>query len=242
MVLAKDKPATGVYTVTNEGEEAVQVKVEIEDWLKLKTGEEGLPLEEWLSVSPIEFTLEPGEVKQVTYDIHPPSDYTRELIAMVFFSTTQRYENAFNITGRIGVSIYAVNEGAINLSCTIESLNIIRRERYNSEGELASAPIAFQVTFVNTGDVHVRPIGTITITSDDGTEYAVNVPKNFPIYQGQNGTYMIRWKKIDVAPGHYRGIVNLTYGYVYNINKTLQHEFSFTVKEDGTIEQEGSVN
>ena len=86
MVLESEGSNAGVYTIRNEGDAGVSIKVEIEDWLALKTGVAGIPLSDWLKVEPMEFDLGPKEEKQVNYTVNIPKDYNKEVVAMVFFA------------------------------------------------------------------------------------------------------------------------------------------------------------
>jgi len=235
MVLESEGSNAGVYTIRNEGDAGVSIKVEIEDWLALKTGVAGIPLSDWLKVEPMEFDLGPKEEKQVNYTVNIPKDYNKEVVAMVFFGTTEKYEGDYSITSRIGASIYAVRTGNINLDCSIKNMEIRRQEMKDEAGNVTGIPTIFNFDIENTGNVHLRPTGNLIISQADNTTYDIDVPRDFAIYPGLDVWYAVRWDKMDIAPGKYRGDLKLNYGNMYNITKIIEKSFEFEVKKDGTV-------
>ncbi|MDP2913289.1 MAG: hypothetical protein Q8N91_04705 [Candidatus Omnitrophota bacterium] len=215
----------GVFTVVNSENETLRVTVEPEDWLKLRTGVSGIPLEKWLTIKPMEFDIEPQGVKKVEYAISPPRGYEGELIAMIFFASAVPTEGAFEITSRFGVSIYASVEGTITLACNLDNIKVNKTDK----------GVIFSFDLENQGNTHIRPTGDIVITGEDGRKYVTNIERGFPVYPGSKLNYAVKWKNENPSPGRYDAHITLDYGKIYNEDKKLEKEVSFTVAEDGSV-------
>ena len=225
IIVPLDKVTRGIYTVVNSANEPLCVKVEPEDWLKQRTGVGSLPVEDWLTVTPMEFDIEPQGVTEVEYAIAPPASYKGELIAMVFFAAAVPTEGAFDITSRFGVSIYAAVEGTITLACNIDNIKV----KNSGKG------IIFTMDLENQGNVHLRPTGYIDVAGEDGTRDRVTIERGFPVYPGSKLNYAIRWKKKDVPPGRYEANLKVDYGKIFNEDKVLERKVAFVVGEDGKV-------
>ena len=235
MVVSPGRVTKGVYAIVNEGSETTHVNVDIEDWLKVKTGLSTIPIEKWLTITPMEFDIEPQEVKEVEYLIDPPLDHKGELVAMIFFGTSSQMEGAFGIVSRIGVIVYAAMEGTIDLRCSIADVTVIRAIQEKKEGGTIDKGVIFTIDVENQGNVHIRPTGDITVTDKDKNTYNVKVERGFPVFPGKRLDYAINWDKKDLSPGKYEVLIRLDCGNIYSIDKTIERRMTFTVKKDGKI-------
>ena len=235
IMVSQGSEKKGEYAVLNDSDEPIHVNVEVEDWLKMRTGKTGIPVESWLKIKPVEFDIGPKETKKIEYVITPPRDQEGELAAMVYFGTTSP-EGTFNITSRFGVSIYVAIENTISLDCGINKVVVARDVRDpEKEPDLRSKSLVFGVEVVNKGNVHIRPTGNIEITAQSGEKYNVKVERGFPVYAGKNFNYSIPWNKTDLAPGKYKVDVVLDCGNIYKLDKRCEKKVSFTAEEDGSI-------
>lgn len=235
IMVSQGSTTNGTYSVVNDSDAPVHVKVEIEDWLKSRTGKSTIAVEKWLKVEPMEFDMGPKETKNVEYIITPPQDQEGELAAMVFFGVASK-EGAFNIMSRFGVSIYAGIENTIKLDCNIKNVMVARDVRDpKKETNLKDKRIVFGVVVENGGNVHIRPTGNIEITGENGIMDNVKIERGFPVYAGKSLTYSVPWNKKDVPPGKYDVNITLDCGNIYKIDKKIEKKASFIVKKDGNI-------
>ena len=235
MVVSEGRAAKGAYTVVNDSDAPAHVKVEVEDWLKARLGKSGIPVEQWLQISPMEFDMEPKETRKIEYIITPPKGQEGELAAMVFFGTPSS-EGGFNITSRFGVSIYIAIENTIRLACSIKDITVSRDVADpKKELNLKDKRLIFDVDVENSGNVHIRPTGNIEIVGENGTSDNVKIGRGFPVYPGKSLNYGIPWDKKDIAPGKYNATITLDCGSLYKIDKRIEKKTSFIVKEDGTV-------
>ena len=233
LIVTAGKDTAGVFQVHNDGNDAVHVKVELEDWPKNNAPEYPVLVNKWLSVTPLLFDLGAGESREVAYTINVPSANVSEVIAMVFFGTTAPQGN-FNITSRYGVSLYAALSEKIKLDCAIKDLSIEPNFLTTDTGKVNKG-IIFTITIENKGNVHLRPTGNISITAQDGAKYDIPILRDFPAYAGGDVKLRILWNKTDIAPGKYDALVILDYGKLYNQNKKIEKPVAFTVNNDGSV-------
>lgn len=226
MTVAKGAVVKGIYTVINDSAETVRVRVEPEDWMKLKTGKSIIPLDQWLAIAPSEFDVAPKGVTEVGYTITAPQDERGELAAMVFFSTAPQATGNFDIATRFGVSVYAAIEGTIEIAAEVKDVRIEKGPVDPAHNE---AGLTFFITVANKGNVHLRPTGVITIRRKDDRIYTVPVERSFPVYPGTELVYPVAWKTAGVAPGSYEGVVTLDCGNIYKVDKKIEKRFTVTV-------------
>jgi len=227
----------GVFKVANSDEKTLRVTVEIEDWLKKRAGKDsGIDIGQWLKVTPMEFDIEPQQVKEIEYILTPPANARGELIAMIFFGAEVPMQGAMGITARFGVSIYAAMENTMDIQCEITGIKVERNIAKEDTGGTVDRGIVFVLDLVNNGNVHTRPTGSITVSDEKGNPIAgITIERNFPVFPGQNLSYAIRWDKTDLPEGKYEALVRLDYGKIYNKSQIIEKKKSFAVDRDGMI-------
>lgn len=227
----------GKFVVTNDSDKSAMIRAEIEDWLKRRTGKEGVPVDEWLKVEPMEFEVAAKSSKEVEFIITPPKGYEGEMIAMIFFSAPPSPTGAFNITTRFGVSIYAAVKGTLNIDGSIAGFSAGKSIETKEDGTKVERGIIFYIDVENKSNVHIRPTGEIAIKGEDGSEYKVAVERGFPIYPGEKLSSFVVWEKKDIKPGKYEAVLKLDAGKIYDMGKMLEKKIVFTVKQDGSVAQ-----
>ena len=182
LVVSPDSATKGVYNVVNEGNEAVHVKVQPENWPRLSTGDSVIPVEKWLTLTPMEFDLAPQERKEVQFAINPSGGHVAELSAMIFFAISAP-DGAMTITTRNGVSLYAAFADNMQLQCVIDKVGVERFEQ-KTGNEVVYRGIVFTIDIENKGNVHLRPTGSIAITGENSSRHDLNIERGFPAYAG----------------------------------------------------------
>ena len=236
-VVTTDKVIKGAYKVVNSDPETLHVTVQIEDWLEKRTGSSPISIEDWLTVTPMEFDIESQGMREVEYEINVPYGVQGELVAMVFFAAAVPTEGAFDITSRFGVSIYAAIEDGMELECDIKNITVRRNIIKKKEGGIIDRGFIFVVDIENKGNVHLRPTGVVEILGEYDDKYYVQIERGFPVYPGKQLDYAIRWDKTDLPPGRYEANVKINYGKIYDIDKRLEKGTTFFVNEDGSISE-----
>lgn len=207
------------FTVSNVGENPVNVTVEPEEWAL-----GSIDFHEWLVIDPKEFELKGREVKKVKYKINVLKDATGELMCMVFFVFQEKGKGASNIGVRYGVPIYAVIKGTGNLDVVIESIDI----NYDKEKQVFNGEILID----NRSNVHIRPEIRVSIYSEKGEIVAgFKLPYKQPVQREQKRPFIFS-KEMVLGPGKYKVIIKADCGKLYSIDKVIQGEKDFIIEED----------
>ena len=163
--------------VYNPTDHAVSVKMEVEDFKPVgETGEVIVAPEEemtyslkrWVITQPTEFTLEPKEQKFVDFVIEIPKNA----------EPGGKYGSVLaTVTGSIGKEITGVavaqKVGTLVLLTVAGKVkeDLIVKE-FSAPSFLEYGPVPFVIRFQNTGTIHVRPRGFVTITNWRGKKVA----------------------------------------------------------------------
>lgn len=128
--------------------------------IDLNSTKEGLA--SWITIEPGPFTLEPGQRVEVPFTITLPADAPPGgHYASVLFSPQQpgtAGQGQVAITQKIGTLVLVRVAGTIN-----ESGSIAQFIADNGSTKFSRLPVDFLVRFQNSGNVHLRPTGNLTI-------------------------------------------------------------------------------
>ncbi|MFH1235464.1 MAG: hypothetical protein V1685_00810 [Parcubacteria group bacterium] len=151
----------------NEGFTAVELYTEARNFTA--TGETGQPLFDfeseqiglstWVIVEKGPVVLQPGGRYEVPISILPPANADPGgHYAAIFFSTSPPTEGQVRISSKVGTLVLATVQGDIAESGLIQEFT-----PKGGRGVHTRLPITFVTRFKNTGNVHLKPVGTITV-------------------------------------------------------------------------------
>lgn len=231
------KKKAGTFTVLNDGDKAVKVKVELEDW---ERREEEVIVDSWLKIKPLEFELTPGKARKVKYRIEVPEEAKGEMMAMVFFSSLVPAGGGVGIKTRFGVSIYVTIKGTEVVEANIEKFDVTKYAGENSD----NYGINFGVTVENMGNVHIRPKGKVTVDNKEGNRIKeVDISYGFPVFPQAKRTFPAIWKRGVLPPGEYKAKATINYGELYGLKDRISsYEALFSVNKQGEVLIEGRRN
>ena len=202
-------------TVTNPSETAVQLEVQLENWLKrrgVETETASIEPREWITF-PAQTHLGPGESRTIEYDIHIPHGLKGQLVAMAFFTPVTRQEG-LSLRSRFGASIYAAIKGTEEIACEITNI-------YATDN-------GFRVSFRNKGNVHLRPDGYVMVTGRSGSAVKVPLQAGTPVFPGKDHSYIAVLGEA-LPGGFYVAQAVIEYGMMYGEKRTIKSEaVSFT--------------
>lgn len=213
LVLSAGEDHTGSFRLGNPGDEAVRLKVSVNDLSYVQgagqeSGSEVSGLD-WIRFDPQELDLAPYHTGSVDYTIQLPADAAGEYACMIYFSTVaERPEGGISIKGRIGNALYVIVEGTEVVKGAISDIIIIN-----------AAPLKIDVGIANNGNIHVRPGGVISVRKKGlflkkEQRRAIEIPLNsagFPVLPGQGHVFEIRTKE-RLEPGRYGLELNIEFG------------------------------
>lgn len=182
--------------VTNNESRSLEIKLRIEDWLKAVEGNpKGASGEfKWLKISPLQFELKEDMSQRVSLKIEVPRGAKGEFNAMIFIEGKPKEvaKGPISINTSIGIPVYVAVNGTQEFKAGVEDLQV-----------MASDPLKLTVKIKNSGNVHIRPEGTIEIRNADlrgsgADKRGFVVPLNeynYPILPNSSRTLEIRSNK-----------------------------------------------
>ncbi len=184
----------GVYTISflvrNDSERPQTVTVYLGDWDRDLDGTNRFyppgtverSLSAWLSVAPAQLTLDPGAAQEITATLTVPTSEEAELSGsywgIIFVQGQPRPIEQGGTTvmaiERFGVKVYATIAGTAAPAGSVPKLEAVPAEQ------------GFQVIiyYANTGNVHQRVRGTLTVVDRTGTVVEELELPEFPILPG----------------------------------------------------------
>ncbi len=160
----------------------------------------------WITVTPTEFVLEPGDEQFVTFEIKvpetaEPGGHYGSIVASLSGATQQ-------VTG----SSVGNERGALVLlrvSGNVEEELLV--DLFEAPNFSEYGPVLFDITFENIGNVHVKPKGFVTITNLAGNEVVqLQLPEN-NVIPGAKRQADVTWDKKNIV-GRYTATLVANYG------------------------------
>lgn len=182
----------GLYQVTSTSDRPLEMTVATRDW---RSGEanRGIAVEEWLTVSPNAFTLEPRASREISFQVRVPTAARNELSAMITFIPKPKEGQQINLV--IGASLYVRIAGQYRLEGEIKSMKLVT-------GPGAKHPSRVAVLVRNNGNAHIRPEGGFSIRKKKDVIQAFPMQAGHPVYPQSENAYFGDWT-VDLLPGKY---------------------------------------
>ncbi len=170
-LVKQGEKGTDVISVTNDGTTPTRLKVSIEDWALTKDGNpmfikvENNPYScaEWIRINPVDFRISPGQTREVRYTITVPQGIEdRGYRVAIIFETVPEVTPGEKMTrvfikGRIATILYEV-----------VGKPLPQGHANSLKSQLRKDGIDFILALQNTGKVHFRTKGSITVKDSDG--------------------------------------------------------------------------
>lgn len=149
----------------------------------------------WITTDPTQLTLAAGERREVAVTVNVPT--TAEPgghYAAVFFGTQPPVTKGgqVGVASKVGTLVILRIEGAINEAASVKEFFIVGGEKL-----FVHPPVSFRLRIQNTGNVHVRPSGTIEIKNMFGGQTASLVvnPSGGAVLPSSIRQFEVDWKK-----------------------------------------------
>ncbi|MFC1687059.1 hypothetical protein ACFL0L_00580 [Patescibacteria group bacterium] len=161
--------------IENEGNEAVELTTEVAPFTaKGETGEPEFNFDvpvagavSWVEVEEGPFSVAAGATKEIDVVFNTPSTATPGgyYIALFFTQTKEAEEDGdVTIESKLGTLFLITAEGSYSEAGNVSTFSA------TGESMTGDSPVTFSVKFQNTGDIHLKPVGTIAITDLLGNE------------------------------------------------------------------------
>jgi len=172
-LVKKGEKGTDTISITNDGTASTRIKVSIEDWALtrdgnptfMKAGSNPYSCAEWIRINPVDFRIDPGQSRQVRYTVAVPEGIEDGgyRVAIIFETvpdvTPGEKARRVYLKGRIATILYElvgkpVPQGHAN------SLKV----------DLKKQGIDLILALQNTGKVHFRTKGLVTVKDSSGSK------------------------------------------------------------------------
>lgn len=175
----------------------------------------------WTTLTPSEFTLKPGEVKEVTGTIRiPTSGAGGGRYGSIVFAVT----GAASGPGNAAVSQEVASLFLLRINGPVdEKLSI---EQFSAPSFSEFGPVTFQVNYANAGNVHLKPQGIISITNMFGQKVADVVVDPANVFPQAKRAVTAKWNKQLLFGSYTATAIVFTGG---SKNETATATASFTV-------------
>lgn len=218
--MEKGQTTNEIIEISNTSDQVLPLNITINDFLPQGTtgqqvfldsgqGDPHYSLSSWITIhSPPKQVLQPHEKTQISFSITPPlnADEGGHYGAILFSAQTSNLEGtSVAIQQKLGAIVL------IKLGKAVEDGQISKFEPEHSYYNYP--PVSFITSFKNSGNVHVKPRGSISIHNWFGRKIAnvlVNENGNNVLAQTERD-FTSTWKD-KFAFGRYRAEVKLVYG------------------------------
>ncbi|MEK9176293.1 MAG: hypothetical protein AAB520_02500 [Patescibacteria group bacterium] len=161
----------------------------------------------WIAIYPDVITIEPHKKVEVNYYIQVPSDARPGgHYGAVMYNPT----NVMSVSGTgasvntsVGTLFYLTVKGPVSIKAMVS--------KFTTQGIWDFGPVKINTSILNSSDVHIKPLGTITVTNMLGQKSDVKKINEFNIFPGVSRNYETKLGKKFML-GFYRGNLNATYG------------------------------
>ncbi len=213
--------------VRNKSRETLPVTVRVEDFTA--QGEEGqvalidggtYSLSNWTTVTPSEFTLEPGEEQEVEGIINIPSHKVAGGYygSFVFSVMGEKIPNAATVGQEIASLFLLRVSGPVQEKIYLDELTAPAFSEFG--------PIPLSLKFTNSGNIHTKVFGLVNITDMFGQKVADLVISGTNIFPGASRIVKTSLNQ-QFLIGKYTATAIIYYGSIKN--ETLTAVTSFTV-------------
>ena len=213
-LVKQGEKGTDMILVTNDGTAPTRLKVSIEDWtltkdgnlMFMKPGKNPYSCAEWIRINPVDFRIGPGQTKNVRYTITVPQGIDDGgYRAAIIFETVpdvapgEKIKRVF-IKGRIVTILYEVvgkptPQGYANSLTT----------------ELKKEGMDFILSLQNTGKVHYRTKGGITVKDEKGEKaFEIEIP-DVPVLPESEREIRVSYEK-PIPAGNYKAMALVDIG------------------------------
>lgn len=162
------KTLDGYVEVRNNSQETMRFVAYLNDWQISPDGSKQffpagtteLSCSNWISISPKEFTVEPGKKARVNYVMTVPEGVSGGHYSVLFVETALPSEKKAKVllSGRIGSIFYHQTLGSEQINADLADLTV----------QADTANIALNYQFVNKGNIYLQVKPTLAVLDDQG--------------------------------------------------------------------------
>ncbi len=222
VTLKPGEHAWGIYTLTNDENEKLNVTAEAKDWFVLPENN-GIGATTWLTFKKPKFLLKKGKTKKVKFYVVAPEKAKGELVGMVSFLIEG--EKVMDLNRRLSSAVYVGIEGTEELKGELSAFSI----------KLGTNSVSAGVVVENKGNVHLRPKGHFDISTSSGLPVAaLSIDEGGVAYPGKNQSFFGTLNGVSLGEGEY--VVKISLQDIDRQKEFVQVEKKFLINKEGQVE------
>jgi P pilus assembly chaperone PapD len=213
-LVKQGEKGTDTISVTNDGTAPTRLKVSIEDWaltrdgnpMFMKAGSNPYSCAEWIRINPVDFRVDPGQTREVRYTVTVPEGIEDGgyRVAILFETvpdvTPGEKAKRVYLKGRIATTVYEV-----------VGKPIPQGHANSLKTDLKKEGTDFILALQNTGKVHFRTKGSITVKDSNGSKaFEVELP-DVPVLPESERDIKVTYDK-SIPKGKYTAIAVVDIG------------------------------
>lgn len=213
---APGESLSGAITLSNPGIDQIILYPGTRNFISDPNSEEGVPklttestpyeMMDWITFDRDEIELLPGTKLDVKFFIDIPKNASAGgHYGSLVFSTKDPQETSIKPESAVSAIILLTVSGNINESGVVESF-------IASSNVTDSKNINFNLRFRNTGNIHVKPVGTIIITDSLGNKLAEMNLDSKNVLPDSIRQFIVIWQPQNFSSGKYIATIKGTYG------------------------------
>lgn len=213
---------SGKILLTNASEDDTYVDLSIQDFIPTAGTETfqfvgrapGVTtIRDWISFDGMKdrFLFKRGEVREVPYTIKAPANAEPgSHFGVLFFKATRAadMDAQIKVGTQVGVLVFVTIPGKFEQKGTIK--------KFSAPSFLQSGPVAFTLSFENTGTVHFEPKGTIEITNMFGSKVGSVPIEGYAVLPTGVKNMSFNWNVVGLLLGKYNATAS-----IYDIDGNL---------------------
>jgi uncharacterized membrane protein len=213
-----DQSCEAKFIVTNEFNVPADIKVEAKNWFLLPDDQD-VNISSWVTVLDNDLRLQPGESKEVRYQVKLSSNASGVRTAMVSF--IPQTEEDQGLVLMISAAVFVTAAGTEKVNWDISDVKIeAAQDRIQVSGQVR-----------NSGNVHLRPEGKVKIISKNKEVALLEFLEGRPVYPGKERSIVASSDgPVTLAPGKYTAIVT-----VKGAGEEKKSKIGFKVDRSGKI-------
>jgi hypothetical protein len=198
----------------------------------------------WFSLAETELLLLPGQVAVIPFEVVIPQNAVPGgYYAAIFWRDVPAQgagQPEVAVTTRVGTLVLLKVNGAV-----VESGEVLSFDTTVDQDVFFGLPVGFQVRFANTGNVHIQPQATVTLTNFFGQKHSLaltdgkqsvlpQTTRQFEVFWGSSSGNSVReyWNSVvnefkNFSIGPYKAELTLSYGL--GNQEEVRQELSFWV-------------
>lgn len=161
---------------------------------------------DWITVDPQQLEIPAGASQEVTFSVRVPAGASGTNWGMIFVEGSPRPQERQGTTvlavERFGVKVYETVPGTEDRAGRITGVSLISED-----------PLTLRVSFENTGNIQLRPVGNVDIISQMGEVVRSLSIGTFPILPGATRDLTVADpSSTPLSGGIYRALATIDYG------------------------------